>query len=166
MKRGSSYWVGTRPSSGKQWAYTTNGTVIADSGTKEAIFRMQRRYAKQWNDIELDRSRSLSEHTHEILGAQIVGGGRSFTLHAQEENKNHWILEIFYARGFSNFHPGASFGKNPFRSIGDMRSTHLHWSDDGRLKFEEWLLAESAANQHKGEAVEYLSKASQGKRYT
>jgi hypothetical protein len=167
MRRSSSYWVGTRPSGGDRWAYTTCGTVIVDSEIKEAIFRMQRRYAKQWNDIELDRSRSLSEHTHEILGAQKVGGGgRKFILHAQEDNKNHWILEIFYARGFSEFHPGASCGMNPFRSTDDIRSVHLHWSDDGRSTFEKWLLDEGAANQHKGEAEEYIFKASKIKHCT
>jgi len=158
MKRGSSYWVGMRPTGGKRWAYATSGTVIDDPKLKEAIFRMHRRYTKQWNDIELDRSRSLSEHTHEVLGAKVVGGNRRFILHAQEDNMNHWILEVFYSRGFSEFHPGWSCGKNPFRSIDDMRSIHLHWSDEGKVKFEEWVEAERLANQHMGEATEYLSK--------
>lgn len=158
MKRGSSYWVGMRPTGGKRWAYATSGTVIDDPKLKEAIFRMYRRYTKQWNDIELDRSRSLSEHTHEVLGAKVVGGNRRFILHAQEDNMNHWILEVFYSRGFSEFHPGWSCGKNPFRSIDDMRSIHLHWSDEGKVKFEEWVEAERLANQHRGEATEYLSK--------
>jgi hypothetical protein len=164
MKRGSSYWIGTRPTGGERWAYTTFGTVIDDPKMKEAVLRMHRRYAKQWNDIELDRSRCLSEHTHEILGAQVVGGSRRFILHAEEENKNHWILEIMYARGFSEFHPGWSFGKNPLRSIDDMRSLHLHWSDEGRSKFEEWIEAERVANEHKGEEVEYVAKTPARKR--
>jgi hypothetical protein len=131
--------------------------VVSDPAQRDAIFRMQRRYVKQWNEIELDRSRSLSEHTHEVFGAQVVGANRRFILHAQVESA-HWILEVMYARGFSEFHPGWSFGKNPFRSVEDMRSIHLHWSENGRILFEQWLVAERTANESNGEATEYVSR--------
>jgi hypothetical protein len=152
MKRRSTYWVGERPTGGERWAYATHGTVIDDPHAMEVIFQMHGRYVKRWNDIELDRSRSLSEHTHEVRGAKVVGGGsRRFILHAQENNKEHWILEILYSRGFSEFCPGGSFGKNSLRSTDDIRSIHLHWSDDAQMKFEKWLAEEKLANQANGE---------------
>lgn len=157
MKRRPTYWVGPAPAGVKRWAYTTSGAVIDDPEQREAIFRMHRRYVKQWNDIELDHSRSLSEHTHEVLGAQVVNGGRRFILHGYQE-PSHWILEILYARGFSEFHPDWSCGKNPFRTTEDMRHTVLHWSDDGRTTFEQWMEAEKLANHAKGEASEYVTR--------
>jgi hypothetical protein len=132
--------------------------VITDPETVEAVFRMQRRYAKQWNDIELDRSRSLSEHTHEVCGAKVIGGDRRFTLHAQQDDKVNWILEVLFSRGFSEWYPGWSFGKNGFRSVGDIKGVHLHWSDGGKEAFSSWLTREKEVNQNNPEHTEYQSK--------
>jgi len=116
---------------------------------------MYRRYVKQWNDIELDRSRCLSEHTHEICGAKIVGGNRKFILHWERNNHDHWILEVFFSRGFSEYYPGWSCGRNTLRNIKDIQSIRLHWSENGREKFDNWLNTEKSVNQNNGEWDEY-----------
>ncbi len=117
---------------------------------------MYRRFVKQWNDIELDINRSLSEHTHKICDAQIVGGAnRRFILHWQDRDQDHWILEVFLARGFREYYPGLSCGRNPLRSHKDMRSLRLHWSGNGRKEFTQWIETERKENQSKGEWVEY-----------
>lgn len=165
MKRNAPYWIGKRPSNGHKWAYTQSAAVIEDVLLKEAILRMHRRYVKQWNDIELDMSRSLSEHTHEVHGAQVVGGGnRRFILHA-DKSDSQWILEIIFSRGFSEFHPGWSCGKNPFRSLADIQGIHLHWGGEGQTSFHSWLKEELAVNQAKGEATEYKSKQAKQKAF-
>ena len=116
---------------------------------------MYRRYVKQWNDIELNLDKDLSEHKHEICGAHIVAGrSRSFTLHWQDDNHVHWILEVFYARGFSDY-PGLSCGRNPFRTVNDIRSAHLHWKGNGRKEFDKWLAIEEKENENNGEWNEY-----------
>ena len=155
MTRKSAYWIGKRPWDGKRWAYTNAATVLDDASQKEAIFRMYRRYVKQWNDIELDEDRSLSEHTHEVCGAKVVGGNRRFILHVQNNNQDTWILEVHFARGFSEFYPGLSTGRNTMRSPADIRSIHLHWSQAGNEVFREWLKIEKETNEAKGEWTEY-----------
>lgn len=121
-----------------------------------ALFEMHCRYIKQWNDIELNRNRCLSEHTHEVHGAKIVGGdGHCFILHWHNIDNDHWILEINYAQGFSEFYPGWSCGRNPFRSLKDIRSAHIHWSGNGREEFDRWLIFEKEANKNNGEWDEY-----------
>lgn len=150
------YWIGPRPSDGKRWGYTTTATVLTSDDEKEAIYRMYQRYVKQWNDIELDNDRCLSEHTHEICGAKVVGSGnRRFTLHWCGDNQVHWILEVLFARGFREYYPGLSCGRNALRSTKDIRVIRLHWSVGGREEFGRWLVAEKAANQSKGEWSEY-----------
>lgn len=156
MQNKSGYWIGTRPSDGKQWTYTTSATVLSGDGDKEAIFRMYRRYVKQWNDVELDINRPLSEHTHTICGAQVIGSAnRRFILHWDNRDQDHWILEIFFARGFREFHPSFSCGRNPLRTYKDIRSIRLHWSGNGRQEFARWIEAERLENQSKGEWTEY-----------
>ena len=159
MKRASNYWQGIKPTNGTRWVYTDKAMVLDDPQLVEAVYRMHRRYAKQWNDIELDTSRSLSEHTHKVCGAQVVGGNRRFILHAHQENNEHWILEILFARGFSVWYPGWSFGKNSLRSTSDIKSIQLHWSQGGKEAFESWLKAERDTNQQNGEWNEYKAKA-------
>ena len=155
MTTRTSYWIGKRPSGGKKWARTTSATVLDAAEYHEALFGMYRRYVKQWNDIELNRDRSLYEHTHEVHGAKVVGGpGRCFILHWHKGN-DHWILQINYARGFSVFYPGLSCGRNPFRSLKDIRSAHLHWSGSGREEFDGWLAFEREKNKNNGEWDEY-----------
>jgi len=73
MSKSEPYWLGKRPLDGKRWAYTTSAVVLDAGDYHEKLFRMFRRYTKQWNDIELNMDRDLSEHTHEIHGAHIVG---------------------------------------------------------------------------------------------
>lgn len=158
MSRASTYWIGKKPTNGKRWTYTNSATVLNDPAQIEAVFWMYRRYVKQWNDIELDLSRSFSEHTHEVCGAKVVGANRTFILHAYTEDRGHWILEIHFARGFSQFYPGRSTGKNSLRSVADMSGIYLHWSQEGRAAFEQWLVAEQKANGACGEWDEYKSR--------
>ncbi len=156
MASRTSYWIGKRPSNGKKWAYTTSATALEVAGYHEALFRMYRRYVKQWNDIELNKNWSLSEHIHEVCGAKIVGGpGRCFILHWHNDSNDHWILELCFARDFSEFYPGLSCGRNPFRSTNDIRTARLHWSGRGREEFERWLVSEKEVNQKNGEWEEY-----------
>ena len=154
MSRKEPYWIGARPSKGKRWAYASHAVVVEDLETIESVFRMQRRYAKQWNDIELDIGRNLGEHDHEVFGAMVVGRGSRFILHGGK-HPTHWVLEIWYERGFKPYHPGWSFGKNPFRSHDDMKSVRLHFSPGGDQEFRSWLLAEKDANRNLGEWTEY-----------
>ncbi|EGV28314.1 hypothetical protein ThidrDRAFT_3847 [Thiorhodococcus drewsii AZ1] len=156
MSKSEPYWLGKRPLDGKRWAYTTSAVVLDAGDYHEKLFRMFRRYTKQWNDIELNMDRDLSEHTHEIHGAHIVGGaGRNFTLHWHNDKEDHWILEIHYARGFSEYYPELSCARNPFRSVDDIRSAHLHSKGNGQDKFEKWLELEEKENKENGEWDEY-----------
>jgi hypothetical protein len=91
------YWIGKRPSDGRAWE------ILA--GCVE-VYRL---YVRRWNEIELDRNRSLEEHLGEIDGAGFVNGGaRMVILHAQRGDA-HWILEMMLARGFDLFGEGFSF---------------------------------------------------------
>jgi hypothetical protein len=156
MRKKAPYWIGKKPWDGTRWAYTERATLLDDASQKEAIFRMYRRYVKQWNDIELNTERSLAEHTHEICGAKVVGGGgKKFILHAHRDNQDHWILEVMFARGFSESYPGWSTGRNTMRTLSDMRSIHLHWSHAGDKAFESWLVTEKLMNGTNGEWDEY-----------
>lgn len=156
MSTKSTYWIGARPSDGKRWSYTTSAIVFAADEEKKAIFRMYRRYVKQWNDIELGMDRCLSEHTHQICGANVVGStNRRFILHWQEGDQTHWILEVCFARGFKEYYPGLSCSRNTLRSTKDIRSIRLHWSQNGREEFSRWLAAEKAENQDTEEWGEY-----------
>lgn len=152
METKSTYWIGQRPSDGKRWVYTTSAIVLTADEERETIFRMYRRYVKQWNDIELNMDSCLSEHTHEVCGAKVVGSAnRRFILHWQGSNQIHWILEVFFARGFKEYYPGFSCGRNTLRTAEDIRSIRLHWSQNGREEFNRWQAAERAENQGKGE---------------
>ncbi|WP_117146029.1 hypothetical protein [Pseudomonas coronafaciens] len=149
------YWIGPRPSDGKSWAYTTMATVLTDDEEKEAVYRMYQRYVKQWNDIELNNDKCISEHMHEICGAKVVGSNRRFTLHWYGGSEVHWILEVLFARGFKEHYPGLSCGRNALRSIKDIRAIRLHWSENGREEFSRWCAAEHVANHDNGEWSEY-----------
>lgn len=155
MTTKKSYWVGKKPSNSKRWASATSAEILEPAQYAENLLQMQRRYVKQWNDIELNLDRSLAEHTHEVHGATIVGGpGNKFIL-SFHNNTGLWILEINYARGFNEWHPGWSCGRNPFRNTDDIRSIHLHWAKAGREMFDEWLSGEKIANAQNGEWDEY-----------
>jgi len=116
---------------------------------------MYRRYVKQWNDIELDENRPLTEHTGEVFGARVVGAARRFILLGPNERQDKWILEVLFARGFSQYYPGLSCGLNTLRSPEDIRSIRLHWSEGGQDVFRRWLKAEAEANKGNGEWDEY-----------
>lgn len=134
----------------------TSATTLEEDAIREAVFRLQRRYVKQWNDVELDTDRSLDEHTHEICGAKIVGSGqRRFILSHQSGGKNQWILEVCYSRSFKEYYPGMSCALNPLRSTDDIRSIRLHWNEDGDQAFQHWLKTERDGNKNNGEWSEY-----------
>lgn len=152
MPRKSPYWIGKRPSDSKRWAGMTSATILEGDAFREAIFSLQRRYVKKWNDVELDTDRSLDEHTHEICGAKVVGGGqRRFILSHQGGGQSQWILEVCYSRGFKEYYPGMSCGRNPLRSTDDIRSIRLHWNEDGDQAFQQWLEKERYENENNGE---------------
>lgn len=156
MLRKSPYWIGKRPSDSKRWAGMTSATILEEDAVREAAFKLQRRYVKQWNDVELDADRSLDEHTHEIYGAKVVGGGqRRFILSHQGGGQNQWILEICYSRGFKEYYPGMSCALNPLRSTDDIRSIRLHWNEGGDQAFQQWLETERYENKNNGEWSEY-----------
>lgn len=156
MPRRSPYWIGKRPSDSKRWAGMTSATILEGDALREAIFRLQRRYVKQWNDVELDADRSLDEHAHEICGAKVVGSGqRRFILSHQAGGQNQWILEVCYSRGFKEYYPGMSCARNPLRSTDDIRSIRLHWNEDGDQAFHQWLEKERHQNENNGEWNEY-----------
>lgn len=154
MKQQSTQWLGRKPAKATSWACADTAMVLDDPAHRDAIFRMYRRYVKQWNDIELDPIRRAA-HTHDICGAQVRGGDRRFILQAHQENKDHWILEIHFARTFSEWYPKWSFGKNTLRSRSDIKKIHLHWSNRGKELFEAWLSKERKENQLKGEWTDY-----------
>ncbi|BBB66379.1 hypothetical protein UNDYM_2126 [Undibacterium sp. YM2] len=162
MTRKTAYWIGKRPSDGKAWQYAEHATIIDDASQAEMIYRMYRRYVKQWNDIELNPEKCLSAHTHEICGAAVISSSiHKFVLHAHNSSyQNHWILEVCLARGFSMYYPGGSCGLNTLRSIDDIRSIRLHWSQAGDEVFKAWLNTEKEINSANGESEEYRAKSS------
>lgn len=155
MSRKFSYWVGKRPSDSKRWAGMTSATILGGEAEKEAIYRLYRRYVKQWNDIELDTNRPLDEHTHEICGAKVVGGQHRFILSYKNNGQSPWILEVCFSRGFKQHYPGMSCGLNSLRSTDDIRSIRLHWNEDGDQVFQQWLESEQRKNKDNGEWTEY-----------
>ncbi|MBT12504.1 MAG: hypothetical protein CMI02_10780 [Oceanospirillaceae bacterium] len=156
MSRKPPYWIGKRPSDSKRWAGMTSATILEGETEIEAVYRLYRRYVKQWNDIELDTNRSLDEHTHEICGAKVVAGGqRRFILSHQSGGQDEWILEVCFSRGFKPYYPGMSCGLNPLRSPDDIRSIRLHWNKAGDQAFRRWLESEQGQNKENGEWTEY-----------
>lgn len=149
------YWRGKRPSDGKRWKGATSAEELSANIYSEPLFRMYRRYAKQWNEIELDRTRSLSEHTHTVCGSRVVGAPGMFVLHCDVSRENGWILEMKFARGFHQYHPGWSTGLNALRSTADVARSVLHWRGAGKEAFDHWLDQERAENAPRGEWLEY-----------
>lgn len=149
------YWVGEPPSTAKRWQGFESGAVLDLGAYGERLFRLYRRYVKQWNEIELDHSRSLAEHTHQVCGAGVVGSSDKFILLFSEERDHGWLLEFPFARGFKKYHPGASTGLNSLRSVADIKHPLIHWRGNGREQFDQWLVREESENQAKGEWTEY-----------
>ncbi len=100
------YWLGPRPSGAARWQGATSGSVLDAAEYEEALYKLYRRYAKQWNDIELDKFRPLSEHTHEICDARVVGSQGMFVLHMNDDRETGWVLEVSFGRGFKQYYPG------------------------------------------------------------
>jgi hypothetical protein len=155
MTKRVTYWIGARPRDGRAWAYTEHGRALDDESVKESVFHMYRRYVKQWNDVELDRSRSLQEHTQIVCGASVGFDHHRAVFHWQGQDDTHWILEILFAGRFSEFMSGWSHGRNPLRTLKDIKSLHLHWSKEGDSAFNNWLIQEKLENANKGEWTEY-----------
>lgn len=145
------YWIGTRPSKACRWSDAEHGTEINDPDLLERIRQMHSRYVKTWNDVELDMARHLSEHLENFHGAVYYGGyldGPVLGMTFSEGDRFGWRLEIKHTRSFRAYHPGWSFGKNPLRSLADMKSVRLHWAGDGDDRFLAWLDSEREAHQH------------------
>ncbi len=153
--RKQQYWIGSRPSNIKRWQNAEAGTLLDLTEYADRLFELYRRYVKQWNDIELNHARSLSEHTHRVCGAQVVGSTGKFILHFNTDRDNGWILELAFSRGFRTYYPGLSTGLNTLQSLGDIKHAVLHWRGNGRISFDEWLIQERTENGAKGEWAEY-----------
>jgi hypothetical protein len=144
-----------RPTDAKRWEGCDFGALLSKDECAERLVRVYRRYSKQWNDIELDHNRSLAEHTHEICGVKVVSSSDKFILHGGKTREENWILEVVYARGFKQFYPGMSTGRNTMRSASDIKNVRLHWKLQGKDAFENWLAYEQTANPNQGEWQEY-----------
>lgn len=157
MTRKLNYWIGPKPSSGKGWQNAEHGTILEPSTYGDQFFRLYRRYVKQWNDIELDVSRGLNEHTHSVCGAKVVSASGRFILEHNSNRETGWILELKFSRGFRQFYPGLSTGLNAFRTINDLQKITFHWRGEGESSFWQWLVLELQENGSKGEWNEYKS---------
>ena len=155
MSRKSNYWIDNQPPGTSRWQVAEHGTALESSTYHASIFKLYRRYVKQWNDIELDTSRSLSEHTHRVCGAHVVGSSGKFILSLDINRETGWILEVVFVRNFRQYHPGLSCGLNALRSIADIKRVVLHWRGVGKQAFETWLVQESKENDSLGEWSEY-----------
>lgn len=140
------YWIDGRPSSGKRWQGAEHAKIINAECVVDAIFRMQRRFVKQWNDVEFDRDRDFSEQSQEISGATVLGLVDRFVVHMRNDRDSLWVLEARHGRGFKPFYPGLSCGRNPFRSWDDMKIIYLHYAGSGEEAFSSWLAIESKNN--------------------
>jgi len=157
MATKQNYWFGPYPSTSKGWQGAEHGIILDLSLYGERLFRLYRRYAKQWNDIELDVTRSLAEHTHRICGAHVVGSSGGFILTHNTDRENGWILDVDFVRSFRQYYPGRSTGLNALRTIGDIKRVALHWRGNGRESFEQWMNQEMKENGAKDEWNEYKS---------
>ena len=137
------YWIDGRPPSGKRWQGAEYARIINEESVFGAIFRMQRRFVKQWNDVELDRERDFSEQSQVISGATVLSLADRFVVHMRNGREGLWVLEVRYVRGFKHYYPGLSCARNPFRSRDDMKSIYLHFAGSGEEEFSSWLAIES-----------------------
>lgn len=155
MKHKRPYWNGTRPSDGKRWRDAEEAALLDLDVYGDDLYRMYRRYVKQWNDIELDHARELSEHTFRVLGARVVGSSGKFILTFDADRNSGWILDVTFRRGFRQYYPGLSTGLNALRSLADISRAALHWRGDGRKSFDSWLKLEKLEHASSGEWSEY-----------
>lgn len=155
MQRKLNYWIGARPSNSKRWQNADSGSKLELAEYEGALFGLYRRYAKQWNDIELDHTRNLSEHTHSVCGAKVVGSFDKFILEFSVDRDNGWILELAFSFKFKKYYPGMSTALNMLRTHKDVKNAILHWRGNGQNLFYEWLAIERLENEEKGEWTEY-----------
>ena len=132
------YWLGKRPYDGKKWVYTTSGIVINNRNMKKIAFDLYQLYVTQWNNIEGDLSRCLSEHTHQLGTAKVIEDFDRFILKDHNDNNDCWILEICFFKNFERYKAGLSCCLKPLSTIKNIRNVVLHWSDNGHLKFKNW----------------------------
>jgi hypothetical protein len=136
-----SYWVGKRPHDGKAWQYTTSATVLELDKYREPIFKAIVEYIRHWNLIEFDRTRELSDHIQLINGAEVIGStfGRYRFIMVSRNTVDNWIVEVSFRRGFNPWSNGKSCGRPEPKSVDDISSICLHWSDGGRDAFDRWV---------------------------
>lgn len=146
MNETDAYWTGERPRDAIEWSCSDSGTVLDDAATRHALFRMYARYVRRWNEIELDASRNLFEHTYEVNGAKVLPADGRFVLAGRSSFHAQWVMELIFSRGFRVFHPG-NLGRSPMRCDADIRSVHLHWSGSGRDAFEQWMRSEPTSTK-------------------
>ena len=132
------YWLGKRPYDGKKWIYTTSATVINNSKMRQIAFELYQLYVAQWNDIEGDLSRCLSEHTHKLGSAKVLSRFDHFILMDHNNNNDYWVFEICLSKKFEPYKSGLSCCMRPLNSIKNIRNVVLHWSDNGHLGFRNW----------------------------
>lgn len=149
------YWQGPTPSGVKRWQGATQATIVDLDVYGEDLLRMYRRYVKEWNEIELDNSRQLAEHTHHVGAARVVGSSGRFILTSAIDRETGWILEIEFGRGFKQYFPGLSCGLNSPRSAKDLKRVTLHWRGAGEAAFGEWLKNRSDKNSDDSESFIY-----------
>lgn len=155
MPRRPPYWTTEKPSDAKRWSGMQSGAVLDPDVYCGRLFHLYRRYVKQWNDIELDHSRGLDEHTHEVCGAKVIGARNMFVLSHVTPGGSRWILEVVFGKGFRQFYPGWSTGMNAMRTTSDIKRMLLHWADTGRSAFEKWLEQEEQTKATREEWTEY-----------
>ena len=149
------YWIGSNPANIKRWQNAESGWLLEPTHYSEQLLGLYRRNAKQWNDIELDNARSLSEHTHRVWGAKAVGSSGQFILCFDTDPSNGWILELNFSRQFRQYYPGYSTGLNAPLSPKDIKDAVLHWRGNGQNAFNDWLIQEYKENEAKGEWAKY-----------
>lgn len=155
MPRRKPYWITERPSDANRWEGMEFGAVLDNDVYREQLFHVQRRYAKQWNDIELDHSRGLNEHTHEVCGAKVTNSWGKLILSAGDSQDNKWLVEVVSAGTFRQLYPGRSAGKNAMRSAADIKRILIHWTGGGKDAFDRWLQVEDQTKVVRGEWSEY-----------
>ena len=148
----SSYWVGVIPSGVNCQEGLSQAMQITEPTTLDAVFRLYRRHAKHYNDIELDRSSDISKQQY-YCNATVLTVNERFVVASRDESGYHWILEVTFRRGFSSFDSEKIL--NTLRSVCDIKGLYLHYNTGGPNMFEEWLLKEKQESHGKGEWVKY-----------
>lgn len=132
------YWIGERPGNGKKWGYTTSGTVLNSKNMMQLAFDLYQIYVIQWNEIESNLKRPLSDHKYELYSAKVIDDFNRFILYHHNNNHDHWILEIWFYKKINRYKAGLSCCLKPLDTVDDIRNLILHWSDGGYVNFKNW----------------------------